>query len=122
MSAVLDRPETAAVVARQNDAFRLGLIHASTENIPGRALITHGVVSLGIEVAIAVQIAVAAFSEFTQDNDPHGDHTFGVVEVAGQRVFWKIDLYDENYKYGSEDPADLTKTARVLTIFLPSEY
>jgi Protein of unknown function (DUF3768) len=42
--------------------------------------------------------------------------------VPGERIFWKIDYYDENLEHGSEDPSDLFKTTRVLTIMLAGEY
>lgn len=40
--------------------------------------------------------------------------------VSGQKVFWKIDYYDAELKYG-KDPLD-PKCNRVLTIMLASEY
>jgi hypothetical protein len=30
---------------------------------------------------------VATYSDFTPDNDPHGEHDFGSFEVAGQTFF-----------------------------------
>ena len=55
-------------------------------------------------------------------NDPHGEHDFGSFEIAGQKFFWKLDYFDAEMKYGSEDPADPSKTTRVLTITFASEY
>jgi len=37
-------------------------------------------------------------------------------------VFWKIDAYDSELRFGSDDPADPAVTRRVLTIMLASEY
>jgi hypothetical protein len=66
--------------------------------------------------------AIKSFDDFSTDNDPNGEHDFGSLDFAGTRLFWKIDLYDETYSYGSPEPTDLAKTRRVLTIMLPQEY
>ena len=87
-----------------------------------RWVMTPGLVALGAENVGAVIGQVRTFSDFTRDNDPYGEHDFGSVEVAGQRVFWKIDYYDRGLVDGSSDPADETVTCRVLTIMLAMEY
>jgi hypothetical protein len=53
---------------------------------------------------------------------PGGEHDFGAVEVAGERLFWKIDSYDPMLRQGSENPGNEAVTHRVLTIMLASEY
>ncbi|WP_299871064.1 DUF3768 domain-containing protein [uncultured Sulfitobacter sp.] len=68
-----------------------------------------------------VQI-VSEFSVFTEDNDPHGEHDFGTFEYLGETCFWKIDAYDNDYFMGSDDPTDLSKTRRVLTVMLAEEW
>jgi hypothetical protein len=40
----------------------------------------------------------------------------------GKTCFWKIDAYDNDYSMGSDDPADLGKTRRVLTVMLAEEW
>ncbi len=65
---------------------------------------------------------VATFSEFNADNDPHGENDFGNFELAGRKFFFKMDYFDVNMEFGSEDPADPAKTTRVLTIMLAEEY
>jgi len=65
---------------------------------------------------------VFAYSDFTPDNDPYGEHDFGSVEHAGKTIFWKIDAYDRRLKFGSPDPADEAVTTRVLTVMLAEEY
>ena len=62
------------------------------------------------------------FGSFTEDNDPHEEHDFGVVEHGGVRCLWKIDYYDREMEMLSPDPADPSVTTRVLTIMLADEY
>jgi Protein of unknown function (DUF3768) len=70
----------------------------------------------------AIREKVETFQAFTPDNDPHGERDFGAIEHNGNRVFWKIDYYDPSLTRHSDDPADPSKTVRVLTIMLASEY
>lgn len=42
----------------------------------------------------------------------------GNFEFEGTTVYFKIDYYDAAFEYGSEDPADASKTRRVLTIMI----
>ncbi|MGC2463226.1 MAG: DUF3768 domain-containing protein [Steroidobacteraceae bacterium] len=98
-----------------NDAFR-------TTMTGGNVMMTAGIHALPPDVRAMVIRRVATFSDFNNENDPHGEHDFGSFEIAGRKFFWKIDYYDANLELGSEDPADPTKTTRVLTIMLASEY
>jgi hypothetical protein len=61
-------------------------------------------------------------AEFTDDNDPYGEHDFGSFGLCNRKFFWKIDYYDPQLEYGSEDPTDPQKTTRVLTLMLAEEY
>ena len=70
----------------------------------------------------AVVSLVRSFTDFTKDNDPYGEHDFGMVEHQGEKYFWKFDYYDQNLEYGSPEPSDTSLTTRVLTIFLAEEY
>lgn len=116
------------LIAAQNDVFRnslingLAVVSAAQQGIKGRVLLTQGVSNEGAEFQSLALQAVAEFDAFTQDIDPYGDHTFAAVTVQGKQLFWKIDLYDLAFEYGSETPEDPTKTQRVLTIMFPSEY
>lgn len=64
----------------------------------------------------------AQFDDFNSDDDPHGERDFGAFEFHGHQLFWKIDPYDADYALGSDDPTDLSKTRRVLTIMLAEEW
>jgi hypothetical protein len=64
--------------------------------------------------------AVANFDRFDEDNDPYGEHDFGALEIEGERLFFKIDYYDQSLSAHSPDASEVTK--RVLTIMLAEEY
>lgn len=88
----------------------------------GKILITRGIKSLSDIAMLSAIEHVRTFDAFTPDNDPHGEHDFGSFTIDGHKVFWKIDYYALDMRHGSEDPADSTKTVRVLTIMLAEEY
>jgi hypothetical protein len=98
-----------------NDNFR-------STFIGGQVVMTAGVADLPMDVKARALLLVQRFAGFNAGNDPHGEHDFGSFEVAGEKFFWKIDYYDEQCEFGSEDPADPEKTRRVLTIMLADEY
>ena len=83
---------------------------------------TAGVNALPIDTKGRVLLAVQSFSNFTKDNDPHGEHDFGEIELEGESYFFKLDYYTPDFAAGSEDPADPEQTARVLTIMRADEY
>jgi hypothetical protein len=75
-------------IADLNDKFRKSLV------IGGRAYMTAGVNAKGPEFVAKALVKVIAFNEFNADNDPHCEHDFGSFELAGEKLFWKIDLYE----------------------------
>lgn len=88
----------------------------------GSIVLTQGIQAEGHAFIVSAVEAVRAFDGFNEDNDPWGEHDFGAVEVAGERVFFKIDYLDPSLQSGSENPANEGCTHRVLTIMLASEY
>ncbi len=88
----------------------------------GRVLTTSGVAELPVDTKARLLLAVQSFSNFTKDNDPHGEHDFGEIELEGERYFFKLDYYDADMRYGSANPADPKVTTRVLTIMRADEY
>jgi len=103
-----------STIAKLNDCFR---------RRPGpNWMMTAGVQAKGPIFVLAAASAVATFDAFTADNDPHGEHDFGSFDLCGERLFWKIDCYDQDLRFGSPDPSDPSVTKRVLTIMLASEF
>ena len=98
-----------------NDRFRASLTG-------GTVVLTRGVRALGSAGVAQALSAVAAFTAFDPDNDPHGEHDFGAVTVAGERLFFKIDCYDRSLRLHSPDPADDAVTCRVMTVMRADEY
>lgn len=120
-----DRPNP-SIIAAQNDAFRkmACLRIAPDEALPGRLIVTQSLIAAGDEfMAEAVQ-ATGEFDTFDAENDPDGWHDFGAVEIRGEKVFWKIDLYeaDSDFRYGAEAPDNPATTVRVLTIMMACDW
>ncbi len=88
----------------------------------GRVIWTTGIDSMDFIDVVKIMEKVRYFNNFTPDNDPYGEHDFGSFDYKGKKIFWKIDYYDTNYQYLSENPANPDVTNRVLTVMLADEY
>jgi hypothetical protein len=108
-------PIKAARVRELNDQLRC-------KAIGGRIVITRGIQALGADDLRAVLLAVARFDDFSEDNDPWGEHDCATLTVDGRRVIFKIDYYDRDLAYHSPDASDPAVTERVLTVMLGEEY
>ena len=96
-------------IAKINDEYR--------KNIQGYML-SRGVSALP-DLATIIS-TVRDFNEFSEDNDPYGEHDFGSFVCSGQKLFWKIDYYDSKLESWA-DPLS-RECRRVLTILLADEY
>lgn len=96
-------------IAALNDRLR-------TTGQGGRMFVTQAVATLPSHVSDQLLTRLRSFAEFTPNNDPHGEHDFGIITIEGADFAWKIDYYDVNLEFGSPDPADETVTCRVLTL------
>jgi hypothetical protein len=102
-------------IRKLNDQFR--------QSLRGGVLVmTAGVIALGQDRQLKILEAVAKFDLFEEENDPHGEHDFGALKVEEDRLFFKIDYYDQDLSAHSPDPADPSVTKRLLTIMLADEY
>lgn len=116
-------------IARLNDRARQAMGLACV------AVATEGFRALSEEDQSRVRELIETFDAFTPDNDPYGERDFGAIyrdsdgcwtttrpARSVETVFWKIDAYGRDLRFGSEDPANPSVTRRVLTIMLASEY
>ena len=85
-------------------------------------MLTDGVVNLDEWTRGEAVERLKTFQAFDKDNDPHHEHDFGALEIAGDKFFFKIDYYAPDMEHGSEDPSDPKQTTRVLTLMLQEEY
>lgn len=108
--------QTTKRIAELNDLARTAM------GIASRLIQTPGINALPLPDQSRIREKVETFDAFTEGNNPHGERDFGSFDHDGQKIFWKIDYYDQNYEYGSEDPSDTAQTRRVLTIMLAEEY
>jgi len=106
---------SSATIARLNDMLR-------TKGVGGETFATPGVTNLSHSMRGRVLLAIAEFNDFDEGNNPHGEHDFGSVEIDDQKFFFKIDTYDPTYRFMSEDPTDIEKTRRVMTVMWADEY
>ena len=107
------QPGRSKIIRNLNDAFRKHQLGN------GHIMITQSIQILG---QVAMQDICKLVTEFDQFNDPHGEHDFGAIEFEANRIFWKMDYYDQGLKSSSVDPGKPKITTRVLTIMLAEEY
>jgi hypothetical protein len=101
--------ERAQEIAMLNDVFRKSGM---------RCLITRGIATLRDQFGL--MRAVRLFNDFNEDNDPWCEHDFGALEWDNQKVFWKIDYYDQELR-AYRDPLE-EDCKRMLTVLLAEEY
>ncbi len=82
---------TSKRIAELNDTFRKNFLG-------GTVMLTVGIQALSEETQRAVLEQVRAFNDFSEDNDPYGEHDFGSFKCQGQRINWKIDCVPQKQK------------------------
>jgi Protein of unknown function (DUF3768) len=104
----------AEIIAQLNDQLR-----KSCEG--GTVVITRNVRSLDGFKARELVTALANYDGFDEDNDPHGERDMGDFELFNTDLYFKIDYYDLDLKFCSDDPAEPSITHRVLTIMTEAD-
>ena len=112
-------------IARLNDWLRAHLTR------PGhnRVVMTIGIAALigdtslfrGFRKRAELLRAVRDYDGFDEAIDPHGERDMGRFEFEGTACYFKIDYYNLDLSAGSQNPADLFATTRVLTIMRVDE-
>ena len=102
-------------IAQLNDTLR-------KTGTGGTVVITQGVKRAAGFDAAKLLAELAAYTGFDQENNVHGERDFGDLRLFGYDLLWKIDYYDNDLKFASEDAADPSVTSRVLTVMLASEW
>jgi hypothetical protein len=103
--------DKASAMAAKNDVFR-------GEGFGIR--VTPGALALTIKSKIGLKElldVVRDYSDFSEANDPYGEHDFGSFDWSGEQLFWKIDYYDPELKRYADPLSD--ECTRVLTICWP---
>ena len=116
----------AKIVADHNDQFRrrkcLGA--KTTVQLQGLIVMTHALAAMDPLFVHQARITIGRLHVFEADNDPDGFHDFGSVEIDGQKVWFKVDMYEtgSGKRYGAERPDNPVMTERVMTLMLPSDW
>jgi Protein of unknown function (DUF3768) len=130
-SPVAEEATQTAEIARLNDAARAGTL-ASSRTVLTRALADLLAGDSDDPAVRQVRLfqGQCALRRLINDtpidpgNDPHGERDFGVVTYLERKIFWKIDVYenDGTYSWGAEKPWDDAASFRLVTIMLATDY
>lgn len=105
-------------VRELNDNFRRDILNRDL----GTLILTAGVAALKDEIIALLVRDVQTFEDFSEGNDPYGEHDFGALNFRDIKYFWKIDYYRPGTRFHSKNKANPKITHRVLTIMRADEY
>jgi hypothetical protein len=131
ISPILEDTTNTADIARLNDAARAGTL-ATSRMVLTRALAdllagdSHDPAVRQVRLFQGQCALRRLINETPIDpgDDPHGEHDFGVVTYLAHKIYWKIDVYenDGTYAWGAGKPWDAKASFRVVTIMLATDY
>jgi hypothetical protein len=130
---MIDNPDTAKTerICRLNDLTRTQplIVNASWVMTEGIAHLLTGDTELDGSTAkealarmIALRRAIAEYSDWSDGNDPYGEHDFGAFDLFGQRILFKVDYYHPDHDTHAPVPDSIELCRRVLTVMLAEEY
>lgn len=102
-------------IAALNDMLR-------QSQLTGQIALSPAIQLLSSDTREGILDGVKTYNAFAPQGDAQKERDFGAFECGDHDIFWVIDCYDENSEYLSDDPADLTRTNRVLRVMLTEEY
>ena len=113
--------------AAQNDAFRRHVcldapFPADMPVLDGGLVVGTSIRRLGLPFVLDCMKAIGGIDVFPAEADPKGHRDRGSVGVSGQPVWFFIDPYDRDIRFGSPAPDDPALTSRILSILLPSDW
>lgn len=122
-----DKDDDTTRIASNNDSLRHHIFDApyfkiTTIHRKDKIVLSKEVSELNTTDKMKVLRLVKEFDTFTQDDDPYKEHDFGAFDYKDIKYFWKIDYYDNDLKFHSEDKLNAEKTIKVLTVMKASEY
>lgn len=74
-----------------------------------------------LEDQVRIKQLVKEFGVNNSHEELAPDHEYGEFFYASHRIIWKIHYYENDLSVPSPDPADHTRTNRVLVVTLASE-
>lgn len=113
-----DQDNTSKKIALLNDRFRKNIGNGS------EVFVTQAFAQKGNAFVFAAInfVKYYEFSKIDMGDNPYGENDFIVGEIDGTKFFFKIDCYDNELNYGSEDPSNPKITRRIGTFLLPEDY
>ena len=107
-------------IAQLNDEFRATTLNPDSEQTLGQVFYTQSIAALPQNEFETIIEKVKLFDDFSEANDPYGEHDFGRFIHNAHTVYWKIDYEDPALEYQSKDKINIGN--RRLTIMLSHEW
>lgn len=107
-------------IARLNDRARMGLDRTARTVFTIGLLDTLSDGTKPSDILAQTAIIKAMRSCTFADDSPERDMAW--FEVRGVRVMMKIEYYDVDFEWGSDDPTNEAETRRAITLMRPEDY